>query len=196
MMTNNALILEEDDIEASIRESLHRRLRKIYQSMNTDAFVMDIDADTILEEVYTQSQRVEEEKLDDTDYHDIYRGFQKKFKWYHAASISMMFLYAVLSVRKCLSIETLCLIRKIEQQYRHRPQMREIQKQMPLFVQRRLEAPKNPTINIYMRNNFSGEIKDMHLAHADVAVGVAEAGANVYHHKTNDNGRQAESRIG
>ena len=167
---------------------MHRRLRKIYQSTNTESFVMDLDADTILAEVYRVSLRVEKEKLDDTDYHDIYRDFQKKFKWYHAASISMMFLYAVLSTKKHLSMETLCLIRRIGQQYRHRPQMKAIQKQMPMFVAQRLVDKKSPTINIYMRNNFCGEIKDMHLAHADVAVGVAEAGANVYHHKNNGNG--------
>ena len=40
------------------------------------------------------------------------------------------------------------------------------------------------TINVFVRNDFSGEMKDIHVAHADVAVGVAEKGSNVYHHKT------------
>lgn len=43
---------------------------------------------------------------------------------------------------------------------------------------------------IFVQNEFSGEIQKLNVAHADVAVGVAEAGANVYHHKTNDNGRK------
>ena len=40
------------------------------------------------------------------------------------------------------------------------------------------------TINVFVRNDFSGEMKDIHVAHADVAVGVAEKGSNVCHHKT------------
>jgi hypothetical protein len=47
-----------------------------------------------------------------------------------------------------------------------------------------LKGLSNPTINVFVRNDFSGEIKDLHVAHADVAVGVAEKGSNVYHHKT------------
>jgi hypothetical protein len=31
---------------------------------------------------------------------------------------------------------------------------------------------------------ISGNIDHLHVAHADVAVGVAEKGSNVYHHKT------------
>jgi len=36
---------------------------------------------------------------------------------------------------------------------------------------------------VIVENDFSGEIKGMKLAHADVAVGVAERGSNVFHHK-------------
>lgn len=54
-----------------------------------------------------------------------------------------------------------------------------------------VEKPERPvsfhlTINL---NNVIKDIEHLHLGHADVAVGVAEAGSNVYHHKTNDNGR-------
>ncbi len=40
------------------------------------------------------------------------------------------------------------------------------------------------TINVFITEDFSGEIRGFHVAHADVAVGVAEKGSNVYHHKT------------
>ena len=53
------------------------------------------------------------------------------------------------------------------------------------FWEKRLRIIDQPmTINIFVRNDFSGEIKDLHVAHADVAVGVAEKGSNVCHHKT------------
>ena len=53
------------------------------------------------------------------------------------------------------------------------------------FWEERLRIIYQPmTINIFVRNDFSGEIKDLHVAHADVAVGVAEKGSNVCHHKT------------
>lgn len=189
-------MMEEDDIEVSIMESLFKRLRKIYQLINDGPFVMDLDSDTILCEVYKQSLRVENEKLDDTDFSHIFREFQTKFKWYHAASISMMFLYAVLSIRVNPHFETLCLIRKIEKQYKYRPLMNVIQDHVSMLKERMVECGlmgydqllelkvhKNPIINVYVKNNFSGNISDMHLAHADVAVGVAESGSNVYHHK-------------
>lgn len=44
----------------------------------------------------------------------------------------------------------------------------------------------NLTINL---NNEIKDIEHLHLAHADVAVGIAEAGSNVYHHKNTDNGK-------
>ena len=53
------------------------------------------------------------------------------------------------------------------------------------FWEKRLRIVYLPmTINIFVRNDFSGEVKDLHVAHADVAVGVAEKGSNVCHHKT------------
>jgi hypothetical protein len=46
----------------------------------------------------------------------------------------------------------------------------------------------NVTINV--NNEFKGNIDHMHLAHADVAVGKAEKGANVYHHKIDKYGKE------
>jgi len=46
----------------------------------------------------------------------------------------------------------------------------------------------NVTINV--NNEFKGNIDHMHLAHADVAVGMAEKGANVYHHKIDKYGKE------
>ena len=43
-------------------------------------------------------------------------------------------------------------------------------------------------VNLIIINNdhlFEGQIDHMHLNHADVAVGVAEEGSNVYHHQSN-----------
>lgn len=43
-------------------------------------------------------------------------------------------------------------------------------------------------VNLIIINNdhlFEGQIDQMHLDHADVAVGVAEEGSNVYHHQSN-----------
>ena len=51
--------------------------------------------------------------------------------------------------------------------------------------EKRLRRTYQPmTINVFVRNDISGEIKDIHVTHADVAVGVAEKGSNVCHHKT------------
>lgn len=44
-------------------------------------------------------------------------------------------------------------------------------------------------ITINLNNEFKGDINNLNLAHADVAVGVAEAGSNVFHHKIEENGR-------
>lgn len=44
-------------------------------------------------------------------------------------------------------------------------------------------------ITINLNNVIKGNIDHLHLDHADVAVGVAEKGANVFHHKIEDNGR-------
>jgi hypothetical protein len=58
------------------------------------------------------------------------------------------------------------------------------QSQMELWEKRLRIVYQPMTINIFVRNDFSGEVKDLHVAHADVAVGVAEKGSNVCHHKT------------
>ena len=42
--------------------------------------------------------------------------------------------------------------------------------------------PKNIYVTLNIQNDISG-IDHLHLDHADVAVGVAEKGSNVYHHK-------------
>ena len=43
---------------------------------------------------------------------------------------------------------------------------------------------KNIYVTLNIQNDFNGNIDHLHVAHADVAVGVAEKGSNVYHHKT------------
>ena len=45
-------------------------------------------------------------------------------------------------------------------------------------------------VNININTQFTGEIKQMHVAHSDVAVGVAECGSTVFHHKIVKNGRK------
>ena len=42
---------------------------------------------------------------------------------------------------------------------------------------------------IFIKNELSGEIQELKVAHADVAVGVAEKGSNVFHHKEYKDGR-------
>ena len=187
--------MEEGNIEGVLMESLDKRLRIIYQKNKKGFLLKDLDYDDILHEVLRQSHRVVKERLE--DYHIIYNVFQSKFKSYHAASISMMFLYAVLSVRVNLSFETHCFLKELEKKYKHRPVMKSILDCLAMLKEQlkgyslldyhiltSLKGLSNPTINVFVRNDFSGEIKDLHVAHADVAVGVAEKGSNVYHHKT------------
>ena len=186
--------MEEGNIEGVLMESLDKRLRIIYQKNKKGFLLKDLDYDDILHEVLRQSHRVVKERLE--DYHIIYNVFQSKFKSYHAASISMMFLYAVLSVRVNLSFETHCFLKELEKKYKHRPVMKSILDCLAMLKEQlkgyslldyhiltSLKGLSNPTINVFVRNDFSGEIKDLHVAHADVAVGVAEKGSNVYHHK-------------
>ncbi len=62
-----------------------------------------------------------------------------------------------------------------------------IQKEIGSVIYNKTLKDKSNNPNLYftinVNNQFTGEIKDMHVAHSDVAVGVAEKGANVYHHK-------------
>ena len=104
-------MMEEDDIEVSIRESLFKRLRKIYQLINDGPFVMDLDSDKVNPH-----------------------------------------------------FETLCLIRKIEKQYKYRPLMYVIQDHVSMLKERMVECGlmgydqllelkvhKNPIINVYVK---------------------------------------------
>ena len=189
-------VMEEDNIEGVLMESLKKRLRIIYQTNKKGKVLKDLDFDDILHEVFKQSDKVVKEKLNDCECNYIYNVFQLKFKSYHAASISMMFLYAVLSVSMNLSFETHCFLKELEKKYKHRPVMKSILDCLAMLKEQlkgyslldyhilpSLKGLSNPTINVFVRNDFSGEIKDLHVAHADVAVGVAEKGSNVYHHK-------------
>ena len=52
---------------------------------------------------------------------------------------------------------------------------------IPLPSLNNIENGIHITLNI--NNEYTGEIKQMQVAHSDVVVGVAEGGSHVFHHK-------------
>ena len=59
--------------------------------------------------------------------------------------------------------------------------LNQIQKNLNVFQDL---GQKNIYVTLNIQNDIKGNIDHLHVAHADVAVGVAEKGSNVYHHKT------------
>lgn len=184
----NYLTYEEEDIEGSLRESLNKRLIIIFESFNHGSYKLNLKSEDVIEEVYIQVQNIKKKNLSDTDFQCIHECFNKKFKSYHAASIGMMMLYGVIALKKQKSIEELFLMRKIEKKYKLRPELKEIQESTSLISEMMLIQQKQNIYNLYVNNQFTGEIKQMQVAHSDVVVGIAETGSEVYHRKINQDG--------
>lgn len=60
-------VMEEDNIEGVLMESLKKRLRIIYQTNKKGKVLKDLDFDDILHEVFKQSDKVVKEKLNDCE---------------------------------------------------------------------------------------------------------------------------------
>lgn len=201
MNTTNETKTKEEDIEGCrLEESLDKGLLRIFDFIQSDHFYAKISPEIILREAYLQCQRVVKDMLNDQDFHETYELMKQHLGSYFAASICMMMLYAMMGIRENLNFCTLCLMHKIENKYRLRPWMKDVEKLVyrvkhhihdiqdtPIVI--KLEdnsigaEKKELNITLNINNEYTGEIKQMHVAHSDVVVGVAENGSNVFHHK-------------
>ena len=201
MNTISETTTKEDSIESSeFEEPLDKGLLSIFHFSQPEHFYTTICPEFILREAHLQCQRVVKDMLNDQDFHETYELMKQHLGSYFAASICMMMLYAMMGIRENLNFCTLCLMHKIENKYRLRPWMKDVEKLVyrvkhhihdiqdtPIVI--KLEdnsigaEKKELNITLNINNEYTGEIKQIHVAHSDVTVGVAENGSNVFHHK-------------
>lgn len=201
MNTTNETKTKEEDIEGCrFEEPLDKGLLSIFDFVQTDNFYARTNPKNILIEAYHYRHSVEKDMLDDNDFHKAYEDMKRSLGSYYAASICMVMLYALLSVKSTHNFQTLCLIHKIENKYKLRSWMKEVAQlvyriknnipnnnDMPIIIKlednRAGSEKKALNITLNINNEYTGEIKQMQVAHSDVVVGVAEKGSNVFHHK-------------
>ena len=201
MNTTNETKTKEEDIEGSwLEEPLDKGLLRIFDFMQSDHFYAKISPEIILREAYQYHQKVLEDMLSDNDFHEIYEAMKNDLGSYFAASVCMAMLYAVMAVGKSQKFNVLCLMNKIENRYRLRSWMKDVTQLVfcvrnnipnnidtPIIIKlednRTIAEKKGVNITLNINNEYTGEIKQMQVAHSDVVVGVAENGSNVFHHK-------------
>lgn len=133
--------------------------------------------------------------------------------WHYAADIVMPLAYALINAQRTIPKKIKVLLKSIESLYHSNSYW---DKCSHLTIKNKPTKAKNVSIeaqnlgaisddiaallkkqlagvsyvNININPQFTGEIKQMHVAHSDVAVGVAESGSTVFHHKIEKNGQE------
>lgn len=160
--TAEATINSDDDIEAELGGLLNRKLLTIFSSPSNNQYQIGITPAMMLREAYSMSRRVRKENLDNNDFHLLYDSAKQRLGTYHAASISMMMLYAILFIKEDQNLSSQLLQRKIANKYKLRPQMREF-----ITITKKLEhmnvGDSDIHITLNLNNQFTGEIKELNV---------------------------------
>ena len=195
----------EELLDDPVAESLYVLYLKVKDSPRH----ITIKPELLLNEAYFISNRIYQDK-EPSEMIEVYEHeIESDMGWHYAKDLVMPMAYALISCqtkRPQYVDKTLMAIRDkyIKSSYwsvfssmpnprhvtirkdRNHSQvldmtLNQIQKNLNVFQD--LDQ-KNIYVTLNIQNDFNGNIDHLHVAHADVAVGVAEKGSNVYHHKT------------
>ena len=88
---------EGGETEETMIESLNEGLLKIFDKHNKGNTFKCIRTNDILEEAHRQTERMEEEQLDDHAFHELYESMKYSLGSYFSASVGMMMAFGILS---------------------------------------------------------------------------------------------------
>ena len=195
----------EELLDDPVAESLYGLFLKVKDSPRH----ITIKPELLLNEAYFISNRIYQDK-EPSDMIEVYEHeIESDMGWHYAKDLVMPMAYALISCqtkRPQYVDKTLMVIQdkyvnssywsafssmsipSHESNRKDRNHSRVIDMTLKQ-IQRNLGvyqdiSQKNIYVTLNIQNDISGNIDHLHVAHADVAVGVAEKGSNVYHHKT------------
>lgn len=191
-----------------LEEPLNKKLYEVYLNIKRKVPSQDFQTLKLFNEVYYQCCRIVSANDPDIDLDDIIKEIKEDLGWEYSTSLVVNMIYAVLSLRKGNSKEVKEVLLKIErhhclsqyktpiymmtetckanyefydlEKYFNTPDV-PVSISIPLPSLNNIENGIHITLNI--NNEYTGEIKQMQVAHSDVVVGVAEGGSHVFHHK-------------
>lgn len=199
---------KEELLDDPLAESLYGLFLKVKDSPRHIA----ISPENLINEAYYIVNQIYQEDNPKDCLNRYAHEIELDLGWKYAIDIVMPMVYVVLRVQKRIPKRIEEVVKQIEGIYHQncywdvfcglangkKPQKQKKKLMIPQMLESAINQCKQEFANVcgkevYALNltiNLNNEIKDiehLHLAHADVAVGVAEKGANVYHHKVIDN---------
>ena len=194
----------EELLDDPLAESLYGLFLKVKDSPRH----ITIKPEIILNEVYLISNKI----YQDTEPSNLIEYYEHEIEsdmgWHYARELVMPMIYALIKGQKKKPQKVDCALVTIEKKYnkssywptfatmacsinRSARNMSDLQPNVIDIAMKKLQtelslyqdiSQKNIYVTLNIQNDISG-IDHLHLDHADVAVGVAEKGSNVYHHK-------------
>ena len=195
----------EELLDDPVAESLYGLFLKVKDGPRH----ITIKPELLLNEVYFISNKIYQDK-EPCDKIEVYEHeIESDMGWHYAKDLVMPMIYALINCQKKRPQYVDKFLGVIKEKYikssywpvfssmpnphhasirkdRHHSKvidmtLNQIQKNLNVFQDL---GQKNIYFTLNIQNDINGNIDHLHVAHADVAVGVAEKGSNVYHHKT------------
>lgn len=199
----------EELLDDPVNEEIYGLFLKVKDSPRHIA----ISAENLINEVLYISSRFYQDDKPERNLGVYAVEAESDLGWHYAADIVMPLVYAVIMAQTKIPKKMTILLKSIELQYRSSAYW---DKCSHITIKNKPTKAKNVSIeanyldgisddiaallkkqlagvscvNININTQFTGEIKQMHVAHSDVAVGVAENGSTVFHHKIEKDGRK------
>ena len=180
----------EELLDDPVAESLYGLYLKVKDSPRH----ITIKPELLLNEAYFISNRIYQDK-EPSEMIEVYEHeIESDMGWHYAKDLVMPMIYALMVIQEKYIKSSYWPVFSSMPNPRHVTirkdrnhsqvldmTLNQIQKNLNVFQD--LDQ-KNIYVTLNIQNDFNGNIDHLHVAHADVAVGVAEKGSNVYHHKT------------
>lgn len=163
-------------LDDPLAESLYGLFLKVKDSPRH----INIKPELILNEVYFISNEIYKD-TEPCEMIDVYEHeIESDMGWHYAKDLVMPMVYALINCQKKRPPYVDKALLVIQDKYVK-------SSYWPIFssmTNPRHACQKNIYITLNIQNDINGNIDHLHVAHADVAVGVAEKGSTVFHHKT------------
>ena len=198
----------EELLDDPLAESLYGQFLKVKDGPRH----INIKPEIILNEVYLISNKIYQDAEPSNLIEDYEHEIESDMGWHYAKDLVMPMVYALIScqMKRPQYVDKALMViqdKYIKSSYwpifsamtnprhacirkdRNHSQVIDLalnQIQRNLSVYQDL-GQKNIYVTLNIQNDINGNIDHLHVAHADVAVGVAEKGSNVFHHKTENN---------
>lgn len=194
----------EELLDDPLAESLYGLFLKVKDSPRH----ITIKPEILLNEVYLISNKIYQDAEPSTLIEAYEHEIESDMGWHYAKELVMPMIYALIKGQKKNPQKVDHALMEIERKYNkscywptfatisnsiipsncnkgHHPHvldmaMKKLQTELSLYQD---ISQKNIYVTLNIQNDINGNIDHLHLDHADVAVGVAEKGSNVFHHK-------------